>query len=175
MSVPHYASLPCSACFAQTRLLCSIRAECGPGPGRPGQGQGVYPSTRGEGKGEPSRQYKGGALSAVRPFGCPAVLETHTFVILWQAPMAAACRSMPPHAIAPDFGSCWWGFEACRNEPNFSWGPRVLVVWASLLFDSTFSCFFHIGDMAFLDFHPVAPRILGGQACIVFILERCCC
>ena len=27
-----------------------------------------------------------------------------------QAPTAAACRSMPQHAAAPDSGSCWWGF-----------------------------------------------------------------
>ena len=35
--------------------------------------------------------------------------------------------------------------------------PYFVILGASLLFESRFGCFIHIGDMAFLDFHPVSP------------------
>ena len=35
--------------------------------------------------------------------------------------------------------------------------PRFVILWASLLFHSRFCGFFHIGDLAFLDFHPISP------------------
>ena len=43
-----------------------------------------------------------------------------------------------------------WASGRTRN-------PYFVILLASLLFDSRFRCFFHIGDMPFFVFHPVSP------------------